>query len=110
MTAQPPFLDESRRLLSASVRSPPWPSRSHRSPVHSPVFRSECKFFSWAWAEPLVTRDFQTYQTPLRTYELSIFDTVHPPPNLARAMPKLAGWVRSGPDTSGSTWRTSRWA
>jgi len=76
----------------------------------SPVFRSECKFFSWAWAEPLVTRDFQTYQTPLRTYELSIFDTVHPPPNLARAMPKLAGWVRSGPDTSGSTWRTSRWA
>ena len=40
----------------------------------------ECMLLSWAWGEPLVTREFQTYTTPVRTYELSLFgDERHEP-------------------------------
>ena len=91
-----------RRRLSRLAASP--------SRIGSPIFRSECKFLSWAWAEPLVTREFLRYSTPLRTYEYSIFDSVHPAPNRDRAMQKLDGWVSPGPDTSGSTFRASRWS
>jgi len=59
----------------------------------NPVFRTECKFLSWAWAEPLVTREFQTFTTPLRTYELSVFDKVNPAPNLERVRTSLKGFM-----------------
>jgi len=76
----------------------------------NPVMREECKFLSWAWAEPLVTREFLPYSTVLRSYETSIYDRVNPPPNLGRAMSKLIGWVQPAPDMSGSTFHESRWS
>jgi hypothetical protein len=64
----------------------------------SPTYRTECKFMGWAWAEPLVTREFLTYQTTLRTYELSLFDRVNPAPNLERARTRLKGWTTAFDD------------
>ena len=76
------FVDRKRHRITVNENS--------LSSACNPVFRTECKFLSWAWAEPLVTRAFRTYRTPLRTYELRLDDLAHPPPNSERARAALA--------------------